>query len=190
MSTFEDEVKLAVESLKAGKTILYPTDTIWGIGCDPTNSKAITKVYKIKKRKEYKNLIILVDSFERLKEYVEEVPAIAADLIGTATKPLTIVYSGARKVAGNLLSKDKTIAVRITKDPFCVAVIEAFGKALVSTSANISGEASPLLFSQISPAIKQSVDHIVGLHQNDIRQPKASTIIRLKGNGEFEILRP
>lgn len=190
MSTFEDEVKLAVEALKAGKTILYPTDTIWGIGCDPTHSKAINKIFKIKKRKENKSLIVLVDSFERLKEYVDEVPAIAADLVKTATKPLTIVYSGARKVAGNLLSKDKTIAIRVTKDPFCIAMIEAFGKAVVSTSANISGEASPMLFSQISQVIRQSVDHTVGLYQNDIRQPKASTMIKLKENGEFEVIRP
>jgi L-threonylcarbamoyladenylate synthase len=190
MKTLEAEVSLAVSALRSGKTILYPTDSIWGIGCDPTNTKEINRVYEIKKRADKKNLIILVDTTERLKEYVSGLPDVAFDLIHAADKPLTIVYSGARNLAKNLLAPDKSIAIRLTNDPFCRLMIKEFGKAVVSTSANISGEASPLTFGQISDHIKQSVDHIVGINHQQIRQPKASTIIRLEGNGGFTIIRP
>jgi len=190
MNSFEEEVDLAVKALIAGKTILYPTDTIWGIGCDPTNAKAISRIYSIKKRIDNRTLIILVDHTERLKDYVTEVPDVAYDLIRAAEKPLTIVYSSARNLAKNLLPPDKSIAIRVTSDPFCKAMINRLGKAVVSTSANISGEPAPLTFTQITEPIRQSVDHIVGLYQQQVRQPKASTIIRLETNGEFTIIRP
>jgi L-threonylcarbamoyladenylate synthase len=190
MNSFEEEVELAVKALSAGKTILYPTDTIWGIGCDPTNAKAINRIYTIKKRVDNRNLIILVDHIERLKDYVTEVPDVVYDLIRAAEKPLTIVYSSARNLAKNLLPHDKSIAIRVTSDPFCQAMIVRFGKAVVSTSANISGEPAALTFAQITEPIRQSVDHIVGLYQQQVRQPKASTIIRMKTSGEFTIIRP
>jgi len=189
MNSFEEEVDLAVKALKNGKIILYPTDTIWGIGCDPTNNKAISRLYSIKQRTGNKSMIILVDSADRLKDYVTEVPEVAYDLIRAADTPLTIVYSGARNLAKKLLSRDNSVAIRVSSDPFCQAMVSQFGKAIVSTSANISGEPPALTFAQISNPIRQSVDHIAGLYQQQVRQPKASTMIRLEANGTFTVIR-
>ncbi|MBS4056870.1 MAG: threonylcarbamoyl-AMP synthase [Bacteroidetes bacterium] len=189
MNTFEEEVALAAEALKSGKTILYPTDTIWGIGCDATNQKSVNKVYKLKQRKENKSLIVLLESTDKLKDFMDEVPAMAFDLINASNNPLTIVYPGARNLAKNLVASDRTIAIRVTADPFCVALLKAFGRPIVSTSANISGEPTAISYSQISSAIKNGVDHIVNQEQTVVKQMKASTIIKLEINGTFLILR-
>lgn len=190
MINFEEEVARTVEHLKKGQVILYPTDTIWGLGCDATNAKAVQKIYKIKKRTENKSLITLIDSAERLKDYVTVVPPIAYDLLKNAANPISIIYPGAKNLAKNAIGSDGTVCIRITSNDFCQALVKQFGKAIASTSANISGEPTALIFNQISDEIKQSVDYIVQLYQDELKVPKASTIIKLAVNGQFEIIRP
>jgi len=185
----EEEIKKVVEVLKLGGTILYPTDTIWGLGCDATNTKAAEKIYNLKGRLPLKSLIILVDSIEMLKEYVEEVPELAFDLMESVTDPLTIIYPGARKLAKNVMAEDQTIAIRIPRDEFCQAMLKAFGKPITSTSANLSGDPSPLSFSKISMEIINGVDYVVGINQHRINRPKPSTIVRITDDGEIQILR-
>ncbi|MBG0780845.1 MAG: threonylcarbamoyl-AMP synthase [Bacteroidales bacterium] len=188
--TYEQEIEAAVEILKAGKVMLYPTDTIWGLGCDATNQKAVERLFKIKQRTEKKSLIILVDSEKRIKQYVKNVPEMAYDLIRNAPNPISIVYPGAKNLAKNVIGSDKTVCIRITSNEFCIEVVKRFGKAITSTSANISGHPAPLIFGQISDEVKSAVDHIVGLYQDEVKLPKASTIIKLEKDGTFEILRP
>lgn len=183
------EIEKTVETLKKGGIILYPTDTIWGIGCDATNQKAVDKVYKIKQRVEGKSLLVLVDMPERIHDYVENVSPLFFDLIKNFNKPLTVIYQGAKNVAKGVAANDKTIGIRVVQDEFCREVIKQFGKAIVSTSANISGESPALRFQQISEKIKEGVDYIVDLYQNEIRNMKPSRIIRVTKSGDFEILR-
>jgi len=190
MNAFEQEVQQTVEYLKKGKVILYPTDTIWGLGCDATNAKAVEKIYKIKKKSENKSLIALIDSEESLVKYVKNVPLIAYDLVRNAANPISIIYPGAKNLAKNAIGSDGTVCIRITSNQFCQEVVQGLGNAIASTSANISGEPTPLVFNQISDEIKQSVDYIVNLFQADLKVPKASTIIKLEANGKFEIIRP
>lgn len=185
----EQEIKKSIEVLKSGGTILYPTDTIWGIGCDATNNEAVTKIYHLKRRVESKSMIILLDSADKLNDYVEEVPELAWDLLKSVDTPLTIIYPKARNLASNVVADDGSIAIRIVRHPFCTALIEAFGKPIVSTSANISGSASPRVFKEISPVIIQYVDHVVRLQQDDVQYVKPSRIIKLSTNGEFRIIR-
>lgn len=185
----EEEINKAIKALKEGKTILYPTDTIWGIGCDATNSKAVKKVYSIKKRTEHKSLIVLLCSTKALAKYVKNVPTIAYDLTESIKTPLTIIYSNAKGLAKNVIGKDKSIAIRITRDEFCKHIISGLGKPLVSTSANISGDQTPLLFSQINDDIKNNVDHIVNLEHHSFKNIKPSRIIKFDENGEFKVVR-
>lgn len=183
------EVDKAVEHLRKGHVILYPTDTIWGIGCDATNEKAVERIYEIKQRVESKSLIILLGEKEQLKNYVEKVPKIAYDLIQSISKPLTIIYPNAINLAGNVVAEDNTIAVRITSYEFCREMVNAFGKPVVSTSANISGETPPLAFSKISRKILESVDYIVDFHRSVVNATKPSTIIKIDARGNFNIIR-
>ncbi len=183
------EIEKTVETLKKGGIILYPTDTIWGIGCDATNQKAVDKVYKIKQRVEGKSLLVLVDMPERIHDYVENVSPLFFDLIKNYNKPLTVIYQGAKNVAKGVAANDKTIGIRVVQDEFCREVIKQFGKAIVSTSANLSGEPPALRFRQISEKIKEGVDYIVDLYQNEIRNMKPSRIIRVTKSGDFEIIR-
>lgn len=185
----ETEIKLAVEALKKGKIILYPTDTIWGIGCDGTLVKAVDKIFRIKQRAEQKSMIILLDRVEQLRNYVRKVPPIAYDLIERYTEPLTIIYPHAVNVAKNLIPADGTIAIRVVRDEFCRQMIREFNKPVVSTSANLSGQPAPVVFSKISEEITKSVDHIVNLHREAVIRTKPSTIIRITENGEFELIR-
>lgn len=185
----EEEIKKVIDVLNLGGTILYPTDTIWGIGCDATNARAAEKVYKLKGRVPQKSLIILVESVEKLKEYVVEIPEMAADLIESVTDPLTIIYPGARNLAKNVVAEDHTIAVRIPRDEFCQALLKAFGKPITSTSANRSGDPSPLSFSKIPLEIINGVDYVVGINQHRVNRPKVSTIVRINEDGEIQILR-
>ncbi|MCD4773624.1 MAG: threonylcarbamoyl-AMP synthase [Bacteroidales bacterium] len=185
----EEEIKKTIKALKEGKTILYPTDTVWGIGCDATNQKAVKKVYSLKKRYEHKCLIVLLCSADQLKNYVEHVPEVAYDLIESIKTPLTIIYSNAKGLAKNVIAKDKSIAIRIIRDEFCKRIISGLGKPLVSTSANISGEKTPLLFSQVNDEIKKEVDYIVKLEQHSFKNVKPSKIIQFEENGEFKIIR-
>ena len=147
--------------MRAGGVILYPTDTVWGIGCDATNPEAVKRVYEIKRREDSKSMLVLVDSDAKVDLYVKEVPAVAWDLIELSTKPLTIIYDGAKNLAENLLASDGSIGIRVTAEEFSKQLCFRFRKAIVSTSANISGEPTPKSFSEISEEIKNSVDYIV-----------------------------
>lgn len=186
---FEEEINKAVEVLKAGGTILYPTDTVWGIGCDATNKEAVDKVFRIKQRVESKSLIVLVDNDQKLNRYLNDVPAMAWDLIEFSEKPITIIYPGARGLAPNAIAQDGSVAIRLTKDEFCKRLIGKFNKPIISTSANISGEPTPGSFREISQSILDSVDHVVNLRQDENNNPPPSTIIQLAMNGEFRIIR-
>lgn len=189
MTTFEEEVQKTVACLKAGKTILYPTDTIWGIGCDATNTKACNKVFEVKRRPGNKSLIILIDSAERLQDYVVKVPPIAYDLINHATNPLSIIYSESKNLAKNL-SSDNSVCIRVVNHDFCREVIQQLGKPITSTSANLSGQPTAHTFNDISEEIKQSVDYTVQLYHDVFSKPKSSTIIRLNNDNTFDIIRP
>ncbi len=185
----EEEISKSVELLKKGKLLLYPTDTIWGIGCDATNSKAIQKIYKLKGKSENKGLIVLLDSTEKLESYLKKVPPLAYDLIKNSQRPLTIVYSGPKNLAKKIIAKDGTIAIRIVNDDYCTQVIRRFGKPIVSTSANFANQPSALTFKQIDDGIIKGVDHVVSVFQDRVSSIKASTIIKLEDDGTFLILR-
>lgn len=184
-----EDIKKAFDVLVAGGLILYPTDTIWGIGCDATNEEAVKKVYELKKRVDSKALITLLDNSVKLDYYIQDVPDIALDLIELSDKPLTIIYDNARNVASNLIAEDGSLAIRITKEEFSYELCKRFRKALVSTSANISGEAAPANFNEICEEIKNGVDYIVKYRQEDLSKAKASSIIKLGKNGEVKIIR-
>lgn len=184
-----EDIKKAIEVLNAGGLILYPTDTIWGIGCDATNPEAVKKVYDLKKRADSKALIVLLDSEAKLNYYLEETPELAWDLIEMADKPLTIIYDKARNVAPELLAEDGSLAIRISNEKFSKELCMRFRKALVSTSANISGQPAPINFCDISDEIKNGVDYIVEYRQNEVSKNKASSIIKLALNGEIKIIR-
>ncbi len=188
MKPYEKDIQRAVEVLKNGGVILYPTDTIWGLGCDATNEAAVDKIYKIKQRDNTKSMLILLDDTSRLKEYAY-VPSMAWELIRVTNRPLTIIYPQARHLAKNLISEDGTIGIRVVRDDFCKDLIRAFGKPIVSTSANISGQPSPANFSEISEEIKNAVDYIVRWRQNDHRRARASSVIKLGKNNEVIIIR-
>ena len=185
---FEQEVERTVAALKAGKTILYPTDTIWGVGCDATNSRACDRVFEVKQRPASKSLIILVDSAERLKDYVVDVPPIAYDLIDHTTNPLSIVFSQSKNLAKNI-SSDKSVCIRVVDNEFCKEVIRRLGKPITSTSANLSGQPTAMTYNDISDEIKNSVDYVVQLYHDSFCKPKSSTIIKLNADNTFEILR-
>lgn len=175
--------------MNEGGVILYPTDTIWGIGCDATNEEAVRRVYEIKQRSDSKALLVLVDTSVKVDFYVQDVPNVAWDLIELAEKPLTIIYSGARNLAPNLLAEDGSVGIRVTNEEFSQRLCRQFRKAIVSTSANISGQPSPANFSEISDEIKSKVDYIVGYRQDDMGHPKPSSIIKMDKNGVFKIIR-
>ena len=165
--------------MREGGVILYPTDTIWGIGCDATNEDAVRRVYEIKQRQDSKAMLVLVDSSVKVDFYVRDVPEVAWDLIDLADKPLTIIYSGARNLAANLLAEDGSVGIRVTNEDFSKRLCQQFRKAIVSTSANISGQPSPKNFSEISEEVKSAVDYIVGYRQEEMSNPKPSSIIKL-----------
>jgi len=185
----EEEVKLSVDFLKRGKVILYPTDTIWGIGCDATQPKPVERIYRLKQRFECKSMIILLDNPDKLAAYVKKVPPIAYDLIERYKEPLTIIYPNAMNVAKNIVADDGTIAIRIVHNDFCRKMISLFDRPVVSTSANLSGQPAPIVFSKISREILEGVDHVVNFNRDVIIGTKPSTIIRLFENGEFEVIR-
>lgn len=187
--TQEEDIKNAVQVLRNGGVILYPTDTVWGIGCDATNEKAVAKVYKIKHRDDSKALICLVDSDARLQRYVRNVPAVAWDLLDAAVKPLTVILDGAVNLAPNLIADDGSIALRITKEPFSHELCYRFQKALVSTSANISGEPAAQNYSDISPELLQSVDYVCWTRRQEHKPHTPSSIVKLKPNGEVTVIR-
>jgi L-threonylcarbamoyladenylate synthase len=179
--------KPAVEALRRGGTVLYPTDTIWGLGCDATNEAAVERVYAFKQRPPQKALIVLLSDVGLLDRYLVRVPDIAWDLVEFAEKPLTVVYPQGKNVAPNLLGEDGSLAIRVVKDGFCRGLLQAFGKPLVSTSANLSGQPSPERFAQVPEELVKGVDYVLNGPENVGAPP--STIVRLGLNGEFEFLR-
>ncbi|MDQ3045991.1 MAG: L-threonylcarbamoyladenylate synthase [Bacteroidota bacterium] len=186
----EEEIKNALAVLQKGGTILYPTDTVWGIGCDARNKEAVQKIFKIKQRAEYKSMVVLVSDDKMINRYVKEVPAIAWDLIEAAgDEPLTIIYPDGRMLAENIIAADGSVGIRIVRDDFCKNLIHKFGKPIVSTSANISGEIAPSSFNDIKLDIVNKVDYIVNLRQKEQNDTKPSTIIKIAMNGEVKIIR-
>lgn len=183
------EIENALAVLKKGGVILYPTDTVWGLGCDATDEVAVARINDIKGRAGDKSLIILLDTDAKLQSYVTEVPDVAYDLIEYAEKPLTIVFPGAKNLAKNVISSDGSIGIRIAKHEFCQQLIQRFRKPITSTSANISGEPTPLYFDDISDEIKEAVDYIVDLEQALKIDKKPSTIMKLAPGGQFSFIR-
>lgn len=183
-----NDIVEALKVLGQGGTILYPTDTIWGIGCDATNEKAVQRIYEIKRREEKEGMLVLLDSPGRLVQYVD-IPEIALEIIETAENPLTIIYPGARNLAVNLLAGDNSIGVRIVNDSFCKNLIKKFKKPIVSTSANISGDQNPVVFKGINKEIIDSVDYVVKWRRDDMTRRRPSGIIKLGLNGEVKVIR-
>ncbi|MGE4587827.1 MAG: L-threonylcarbamoyladenylate synthase [Mangrovibacterium sp.] len=185
----EKDINKALEVIRSGGVILYPTDTIWGLGCDATNAEAVERIYRIKKRSDTKSMLVLMENAALLDRYVKEVPGIAWDLIELTDKPMTIIYPGARNLAKNLIASDGSIGIRISREAFSGRLIRQFKKPLVSTSANISGEPSPAMFAEISKEIRQAADYVVCFRRDDPAPASPSSIIRLGLGGQIEILR-
>lgn len=185
----EEDIRAAIEVLRQGGTILYPTDTIWGIGCDATNPEAVKKVFEIKQREDSKALICLVDSPGRLQRYVRNVPDVAWDIIDLATKPTTVILNEAVNLAPNLLAEDGSVGLRVTNEVFSHTLCYRFQKALVSTSANISGQHAPQTFADIDPAIIAAVDYVCISRQRDTSRHEPSSIIKLTPNGQVTVIR-
>jgi L-threonylcarbamoyladenylate synthase len=185
----EEEIKNAIEVLRKGGTILYPTDTVWGIGCDARNKDAVAKLFKIKQRAEYKSMVVLVCNETMINRHVKEVPEVAWELLESAEEPLTLIYPEGRMLADKLIAADGSIGIRLVKDEFCNTLIHKFGKPIVSTSANISGEPTPMAFSEIQLDILNQVDYIVNYRQKESSNIKPSTIIKIALNGEIKIIR-
>ena len=185
----EQDIKNALEVLRKGGIILYPTDTVWGIGCDATNEEAVKKIYSIKEREDNKSMLVLIDEAGRIPSYINLMPEIAWDLIELSDKPITIIYPGAKNLAKNLIAAEGTIGIRVTNEAFSKKLIQRFKKPIVSTSANISGKKSPSKFSEIDEIIKNRVDYVVNFRQDDFQEYKPSSIIQLGVRGEIKIIR-
>lgn len=184
----DHEIENALEVLKKGGIILYPTDTVWGIGCDAAREEAVKRIYELKQREEAKALICLVSDVRMLEKHVYEVPEMAYTIIEVATKPTTIIYDRPLNVAKNLIAEDDTLAIRVASDDFCKKLVGKLRRPLVSTSANISGAATPKSFTEITPEILKGVDYVVNLHRTKICD-KPSSIIKLSTDGQVKIIR-
>lgn len=185
----QEDIKKAVEVMRAGGVILYPTDTVWGIGCDATNADAVARVYDIKKRDDSKAMICLVDSDVRMQRYVRNVPEVAWNVMELATKPTTVIFDNAVNLADNLIAEDGSIAMRITGEPFSKELCYRFQKPIVSTSANISGEAAAENYRDISEELLNAVDYVCFSRRQEHKPHAPSSIIRIRSNGEVEIIR-
>ena len=186
---FDEDIKESLITLKNGGIILYPTDTLWGLGCDATNHSAIEKIFRIKSRSDSKSLIILVNGEQMLDRYVKDIPEIAYELTSVSESPLTIIYPTGKNLAAGVCSEDGSIGIRICHDEFCNELISRFRKPIVSTSANFSGKPSPENFNEIEKAIIDSADYVVKHHQDDRQKYSASPIIKLEQNGTLKIIR-
>lgn len=185
-----DDIKAALEVLQKGGVILYPTDTIWGLGCDACNEEAVKRIYAIKNRIDSKSMLVLMENAALLERYVAEVPEIAYDLIELSEKPLTIIYDGAKNLAKNLIAEDGSIGIRLTTEAFSSDLIRRFKRPVVSTSANISGKPSPACFDEIEQEIIDAVDYVVKYRQDDTSKAVPSSIMKLGRGGEIKIIRP
>lgn len=182
------EIDHTIQVLKSGGTIIYPTDTIWGVGCDATNALAVSKVFELKQRAESKSLILLVDSMEMLQQYISHVPSQIIDFLKTSNRPTSVIYKHPSGLAKNVIAKDDSVAIRIVKHEFCKKLIETFGKPIVSTSANLSDHPAPNSFSEINPLLLKEADYIVNLPAIESKNT-ASQIIKVNDIGEIEFLR-
>ena len=182
------EINKSLEILELQQVLLYPTDTVWGIGCDATSEIAVAKVFEIKQRSESKSLIILVDGIKMLQKYIPTISKNILRLLSKTTKPTTIIYNNPIGLAKNVVASDNTVAIRIVQNDFCKQLISKFGKPIVSTSANISGNPTPKSFKEIEPSILDSVDYIVNLQREEVNE-KSSTILKVAENGEILVLR-
>ena len=187
--TQEQDIKNAIEAMRKGGVILYPTDTVWGIGCDATNAEAVKRVYEIKQRDDSKALICLVDSDARLQRYVRNVPDVAWQLIDCVEKPTTLILDGAVNLAPNLIAADGSIGIRITKEAFSHELCFRFQKAIVSTSANISGEPAAQNYRDIDPRILEQVDYVCWTRRQEHQPHQPSSIIKLSADGQVVIIR-
>jgi L-threonylcarbamoyladenylate synthase len=183
------EVHNAFEAIKNGGIILYPTDTVWGIGCDATNPEAVKKIYELKQRQETKSMIVIMNTDRMMHTVFKEIPEVAWQILDLSEKPTTLILDNPRNVAPNLIAEDKTLGVRLVKEPFCYKLMERMKKPLVSTSANISGMPTPNSFKEIDHHILDGVDYIVNLHHEKIAA-KPSTIIKLGNNLQVKVIRP
>lgn len=183
-----EEVKICLDYLKNGHTIIYPTDTVWGIGCDATDENAVKKVYNIKRRDESKSLVILVNSVEMLKEYIQEIPEKVHALLQQFSRPTSIIYNNPIGLAKNVIAHDNTVAIRIVQNDFCKELIKQFGRPVVSTSANISGNSTPKSFQEIEKSVLEAVDYVVNL-QRDLINDSPSRIIKIDEKGELIVIR-
>lgn len=186
---FHEDIKESLNTLKNGGIILYPTDTIWGLGCDATNSSAVEKIFKIKSRIGSKSLLILVNNEQMLERYVKNIPEIAFELISVADTPLTIIYPEGKNLAPGVCSDDGSVGIRICHEEFCRELIGRFRKPIVSTSANISGKPSPSYFGEIDGALVKIADYVVKYRQDDRQKQSASPVIKLEQDGTLKIIR-
>jgi L-threonylcarbamoyladenylate synthase len=184
-----DDIIKSVEILRGGGVILYPTDTIWGIGCDATNPEAVDRIYRLKKRSDRKSMLVLMKNESWLYQYIKQIPEIAWQLIEVSDKPLTIIYPGAKNLASNLVAENGSIGIRIPNDEFCIKLLNRFRKPIVSTSANVSGQNAPAYFQEITPEIKDGVDYIVCWKQNDKIKSSPSSVIELGLGGVIRVIR-
>lgn len=184
----KQEIENAIEVLKKGGLILYPTDTVWGIGCDATNADAVDKVYALKQRAESKAMVCLVHDFKMLNQFVEEIPEVAYDILRYAAKPTTVIYDDPIRVAMNIIAEDNSLAIRVVNDTFAKKLVRKFRKPIVSTSANISGKPTPLSFAEISEEIKNGVDYVVNFNQKE-KRGTPSAIIKLTLDGQVKVIR-
>ncbi len=188
-AAIQQEITQISKILNDGGVILYPTDTIWGLGCDATNKEAIDRIFSIKHRSPFKSMIILVDSADMIEQYVEGPSAVLIDAMTTSATPATGIFNHAKGLPSNLINSDGSIAIRIASDHFCKQIISGFGKPIVSTSANISDEPSPQNFSEIDPSLVRQVDYTVYYRRDDVSKKVASAIIRLDENNQIERIR-
>ncbi len=184
----QEEIQNAFEIIQQGGIILYPTDTVWGIGCDATNPEAIAKIYKLKQRAETQSMICLMNGEKMMYNVFKEIPEVAWQIIDLSEKPTTLILDNPRNVAANIIASDNTLGIRVVKEPFCFKLMERMKKPLVSTSANISGQPTPIGFKDISPEIIKGVDYVVNLNRDKIGG-KPSTIIKLTSDSQVKVLR-
>ena len=189
MMNIEDDIKKCLQTLNEGGIILYPTDTVWGLGCDATNEKAVAKIFALKQREETKSMIILLNHKNDIEHYSKTPSSSIIEMLNNTERPLTIIYPNAKNIASNIISDDGTIAIRIVKDIFCETLLKSFGKPIVSTSANISGEVGATSFTTISTAIKNGADYIVQHRQQEDIFAKPSRILLWKNDEEIVVIR-
>ena len=184
----ELEIINTLKALKNGNLIVYPTDTIWGIGCDATDENAVAKVFELKQRTEFKSLIILVDGMEMLQKYIKNLPSKVTCVLAGTSRPTSVIYSNPKGLAKNVVASDNTVAIRIAKDEFCQKLIHNFGKPIVSTSANYSGKSSPKSFEEIDKTLLNKVEYVVNLHREE-KQNRSSQLVKISNKGKIEFIR-